>query len=222
MSSQSLIAGQLTPWSTWGLYNNIRFAIEQALSRVQTATLVRIESCTNDGGVTPVGTVNVTPLVNQVDGAGNAVPHVTIYNVPYLRIQGGANAVILDPQEGDIGLAVFGSRDLSKVISTKAQANPGSFRQYDFSDGLYVGGMLNAVPTQYIQFDSDGITLLSPTKITLKAPAVSIENDGPETPLMTQNFLNFWLAEIFPFLQGLGYIGPTTPTDSATTVVQAQ
>lgn len=173
MGSPSLISpGQLTPWSTWGEFNNIAFAIQQAINKLQTATLVRIEACTNDGDLSPVGFVDVTPLVNQIDGSGNPTPHVTIYGLPYLRVQGGSNAVIIDPAPGDIGIALFASRDISKVKSTKVQANPGSFRSYDFADGLYVGGMLNGTPTQYIRFSSDGIEIVAPSTITLTAPNI--------------------------------------------------
>jgi hypothetical protein len=143
---------------------------------MQTGTLVRIEACTNAGDLSPVGFVDVTPLVNQIDGSqpANPTPHVTIYGLPYLRMQGGTSAVILDPQKGDIGVAVFASRDISKVKSTKAQANPGSYRQYDFSDGMYLGGMLNGVPLQYIRFGSDGISIVAPDTITLTAPNIVI------------------------------------------------
>jgi len=162
MDSQSVNSGLAKPTTQWGEFNNIAFLVQQALLKVQTATLVRIESCTNNGGLDPVGFVDVTPLVNQIDGKGNATPHVTIYNVPYLRIQGGANAIIIDPQAGDVGVCVFASRDITKVKSTKKQANPGSWRQYSFSDGLYLGGMLNAAPTQYIQFTDSGVTITAP------------------------------------------------------------
>ena len=167
------------------------FAIGQILSTIQTATLVRVDKCTNSGGLSPVGTVDVTPLVNQLDAAGTPTPHTTIHNVPYHRFQGGANAVIIDPVAGDIGICVFASRDISKVKSSKGQANPGSGRQYSFSDGLYIGGVLNAAPSQYVQFSEDGITLYSPKKITIeagegvdiKAPAITATGstlvDGP-------------------------------------------
>ncbi len=112
-------SGQLKPSSTWGEFNNIAFMVHQALSKMQTATLVRVESCTNAGALSPVGFVDVTPLVNQLDGQGNPTPHVTIYNVPYLRLQGGANGIIMDPQKGDIGVCVFASRDISKIKATK-------------------------------------------------------------------------------------------------------
>jgi hypothetical protein len=164
----------LQPPDTWGEYNQILFVVQQALSKMQTATLVRVDACTNEGALTAVGYVDVTPLVNQIDAAGSPTPHVTIYNIPYLRIQGGANAIILDPQVGDIGICVFASRDLSKVKATKGQANPGSLRQYSFSDGLYLGGALNGVPTQYVRFSTAGITVVSPALIRMEAPQVQI------------------------------------------------
>lgn len=182
MSSQ-LPLGLFDPWSTWGRYNQLEFIFQQLLSKAQTATLVKVLSCTNDGDLSPIGTVNVQPCVNQVDSAGNPYPHTTIFNVPYLRIANqGGNAIILDPQEGDLGLCVFASRDLTSVKNTQAPANPGSERQYDFSDGLYVGLMLSKqAPTQYIRFGTDGITIVSPTAITLQAPVINLKGDVVQT-----------------------------------------
>lgn len=186
--------GALLPSSTWGEFNNMAFMVQQALGKMQTATLVRIESCTNAGGLSPVGYVDVTPLVNQLDGQGNPTPHVTIYNVPYFRLQGGANGIIIDPQKGDIGVAVFASRDISQVKTTKKQGNPGSHRQYSFADGMYLGGMLNGTPTQYIQFSTDGIRIHSPTRVKIDAPDVLIEaqtveiNASTSTTVTTPTF----------------------------------
>lgn len=183
-------SGQLKPSSTWGEFNNIAFMVHQALSKMQTATLVRVESCTNAGALSPVGFVDVTPLVNQLDGQGNPTPHVTIHNVPYLRLQGGANGIIMDPQKGDIGVCVFASRDISKIKATKKQGNPGSFRQYSFSDGMYLGGMLNGTPTQYVQFSAAGIKIHSPVAVVLDAPdiqlnAATVEINGTTSTTVT-------------------------------------
>jgi len=195
MASQSpdangIPSGQLKPSSTWGEFNNIAFMVQQALSKMQTATLVRVESCTNSGALSPVGLVDVTPLVNQLDGQGNPTPHVTIHNVPYLRLQGGANGIIMDPQKGDIGVCVFASRDISKIKATKKQGNPGSFRQYSFSDGMYLGGMLNGTPTQYVQFSAAGIKIHSPVAVVLDAPdiqlnAATVEINGTTSTTVT-------------------------------------
>jgi phage baseplate assembly protein gpV len=167
-------SGQQQSGTNLGEYQQITFMAQQALAKMQTATLVRIESCTNSGGLSPVGFVDVTPLVNQLDGQGNPTPHVTIYNLPYFRLQGGANGVIIDPEKGDIGVAVFASRDISQVKATRKQGNPGSHRQYSFADGMYLGGMLNGTPTQYIQFSAAGIRIHSPTAVVLEAPDVQI------------------------------------------------
>lgn len=174
-------AGMLQPSTLWGVRNNLQFAIQQALAKVQTASVVKVIACSNDGELSPVGTVDVQILVNQISGQSVATPHVTMYGLPYLRIQGGSNAVIIDPKLGDIGIAVFASRDITKVKSTKKQANPGSFRTHDFADGMYLGGLLNGIPTQYVRFLSDEIEIVSTTKITLRAPTVVIDGALQQT-----------------------------------------
>jgi hypothetical protein len=166
--------GPQDPTSGSSDFNAIRFAIRQILSSVRTAIPVEVISCSNDGQVEPVGTVSVTPLVNQVDGAGNSVPHGVIFNLPYCRIQGGTNAIIIDPKPGDIGLAVFCDRDISSVKSTKAQSNPGSARMFSMADGCYVGGYLNGTPVQYILFNDAGVTVLSPNLVTVFAKDIVV------------------------------------------------
>lgn len=215
-------AGMLLPSSLWGVYNNLLFMIEQSISKIQTATIVKIISCSNDGDVSPVGTVDVQILVNQISGQGVGEPHVTMYSLPYLRIQGGNNAIIIDPQVGDIGIAVFASRDITKVKSTKAQANPGSFRTYDFSDGMYLGGLLNGSPTQYLEFNESGLSIVSPSAVIGQSPSIQMGNGGTIAPLMTQNFLDFWNTNILPFLQSMGYAGPVAPTNSITSILEAE
>ena len=161
--------GSLNPWSGAGAYNTLVQIIQNQLSKVQTATLVKVVACTNEGGVSPFGFVDVLPLVAQVAGDGTAIPHVTLFELPYLRLQGGGNAVILDPQVGDLGIAIFASRDITSVVANQAASSPGSPRQFNFADGLYLGGLLNSAPTQYLQFNDDGITVVTPQKLTLQS-----------------------------------------------------
>jgi hypothetical protein len=150
------------------------FLVTQIINKLATTALVQVMAVTNAGGVSPVGTVDVKPMVHQVDGAGNPTEHAIIHNVPYFRLQGGTDAIILDPKVGDIGIAVFCSRDISAVQRTKAPAPPSSARKFDWADSLYVGGVLNAAPVQYVQFEAGGVTVNSPTKITLTAPNIQI------------------------------------------------
>lgn len=155
-------------------YGALSFMVRSILARVHTSTLVKVVAVTNDGGVAPVGFVDVQPMVNQLAGAGIAVPHGTIYRCPYLRLQGGANAIILDPQVDDIGIALFAERDISSATASKAPSNPGSKRRFDMADAMYLGGLLNGMPTQYVQFSPAGIKLHSPTAVMLEAPDVQI------------------------------------------------
>lgn len=214
MGSQSQVnLGALRPASTQGQYNNIMFAVQQALAKVQTATLVKIVACTNDGDVSPVGTVDVLPLVNQIDGSNppNPTEHVTIYGLPYLRVLGGESAIILDPKPGDIGVAVFANRDISKVKSTRDQANPGSFRQFDFADGIYLGGLLNGAPQQYIQFSDAGIKIIAPA-ITAGENAV---------PVLSEPFLTWVTSKLLPTLAAKGIVVAPPPDNSLTSVFEA-
>lgn len=138
--------------------NGLNFAIQQAMLKLQTSLPVRVMAVRNSG-LAPVGQVDIQVLVDMVDGQGNTVQHGTIPNVPYFRLQGGTNAVIVDPQPGDIGMACFCSRDISAVKSVKDAAPPGSWRSHDFSDALYLGGFLNGTPTSYIQITNGGIMI---------------------------------------------------------------
>src|SRR5262249_55548756 len=119
----SEVFGQQTPADIADDYNAQVFVIRSLLAKLQTVTLVKVIAVSNAGGVAPVGTVDVQPLVNQMTGDRTAVPHGTIYGVPYFRLQGGADAVILDPHVGDIGMCAFASRDISAVKVAKGVAN---------------------------------------------------------------------------------------------------
>jgi hypothetical protein len=172
--SDNVATGRMPPAAVWGEVNNALFLIQQQLAKIQTATLVKVVNVTNSGEVAPVGFVDVVPLVNQIDGLGNATPHATIHNVPYHRIQGGQNAIIIDPTVGDIGICLFCSRDISKIKTTKTASNPGSFRMFDYGDGLYIGGVLNGIPNQYVAFSSSGITIHSESTIQLSCQTLNV------------------------------------------------
>lgn len=170
--------GAKVPTSGTSDYNAMSFLVRQMMSQMRTATLVQVKGVTNSGDLGPVGFVDVLPLVDQLDGAGRPVPHGVIYQLPYLRIQGGADAVIIDPKVGDIGMAVFADRDISSVKATRKGSNPGSLRMNDMADGMYLGGFLNGTPSQYIRFSASGIEIYSPQTVRLRA-GVAIEMDAP-------------------------------------------
>ncbi|SAL70677.1 hypothetical protein AWB71_04301 [Caballeronia peredens] len=148
------------------------------LARVRTAYLGKVVAARQNGAAQGAGTVDVQPLAGQLDGAGNVIAHGVIHGVPYLRLAGGANAVILDPQAGDIGLIVVCDRDCSSIIANATAAAPGSLRKHDLSDSVYVTTVLGVSPQQYVVFTADGIDIISPTRIRLAAPTVVLQADN--------------------------------------------
>ena len=152
------------------------------INKICTMQLVRVVSCTNAGNLAAVGFVDVQILVNQIDGYGNPTPHGIVHGLPYMRLQGGANAIIIDPLSGDIGHIMCSSHDFSNVVSTQGQANPGSRRRFSYSDAVYVGGELNGAPTQFIQFLATGINMvdangnriaMGPSGVAITAPTLT-------------------------------------------------
>lgn len=165
-----------------GEWNQMDFAIRSVLSGIATTTLVQVKAVRpKDGGFE----VDVQPMVAQVDGAGNAVEHGIIHAMPVWRVQGGTAAIIVEPAVGDIGVAVFCSSDVSGVKRTKQPATPGSFRKFDWGDGIYLGGVLGAAPTQFVKMDAAGITITSPTTVTINAPTATFNGNVAVTGNLT-------------------------------------
>ena len=177
--------GQVNTTSVSNDFNAISFVVSQILAGSRTVMLVQVLSVTNTGGVSPIGTVNVQPLVQQVNGVGEATPHGTVYNLPYMRIQGGTNAVILDPEVGDIGIICIADRDSSAALAAQGQATPGSGRKGSPSDGFYMMSVSGKTPTRYVQFTSSGITVNDPSTVTIIAPNTKIQGELEVTGAVT-------------------------------------
>lgn len=142
--------------------NSFDFLIDQKIGQLRTNVAVKVVAV-NGGGVGAPPTVDVQPLVNQIDGQGNQTPHGIIYGIPTTRSQGGGNAVINDPKVGDVGFMAVSDRDISALKANQGgQSNPGSYRSHDMADGVYTGAILNpANPTQYVQFTETGVKVVS-------------------------------------------------------------
>lgn len=160
MAQGSFGYGQLTPNDTASEMSVISFICKQMMAQMETMRLVQVKAVHGNGETDTAGTVDVLPLVNQIDGRGNSTAHGTVYGIPWWRLQGGKNAVICDPVVGDIGYVSVSSRDISSVKATRKQSNPGSYRRFDLADGVYVGGVLNVAPDQYVVFTETGVRLV--------------------------------------------------------------
>lgn len=148
--------GQQDPSDSTHEFNARDFHIDQSLAQIRTVTLVKVLDVD-----TAKQTVDVQIMVNQVDGQANATPHGKISGISYAFAQNGGNAVIMDPVVGDKGVMAVCDRDISAVRSTKDIANPGSFRKFSASDGIYLFGLpsINDAPTQWIKFLTTGVQI---------------------------------------------------------------
>jgi hypothetical protein len=167
MSDQDQGYGQITPVGSNSDLNAIASIVSQMTARMETAKLVQVVKVTG-GGVAPAGTVDVLPLVQQIDGNGNGTPHGVVPGLPWSRVQGGTSAVICDPVVGDVGYVVAMDRDTS-VVRAQSPGSipndtkgflPGTRRRFDIADGVYAGGCLNVAPNQYLIFTSTGVRLV--------------------------------------------------------------
>jgi hypothetical protein len=170
--------GQSNPFSDASEYNTLDFIIARATDKMQTVSIGEVIAVN-----TGAQTVDVQILVNLVTGANTPVEHEVIANRPYFRLQGGGNAIICDPVVGDIGVVVFASRDITGVVAAKGAANPSSNRRFSWSDGIYFGGILNAAPTQFMQFlaAGGGINITSPGTVAINAPATTVSGTATVT-----------------------------------------
>ena len=78
MQSQPSNAGQAGLATTFDEVTRLQFVVGQMIAEMQTVALVEVVGVSNNGGLSPVGTVDVRPLVHQMGGNRAAVPHGVI------------------------------------------------------------------------------------------------------------------------------------------------
>lgn len=162
-----------------GDFNLLVSIFMQLMGKVRTATIVQIVDCTVNNAVGPIGLVDAQPLIGMVDGAFKVYPHGIIHNLAYMRIQGGSNAIIIDPQPNDIGLAVICDRDISVVKNTGAASPPGSGRTFDLADGVYCFPIYSQnAPQQYWQFTATGMNAQDVNGNTIQMESAGILFNG--------------------------------------------
>lgn len=160
-------------------YNALQFVIESAANKIATAIPVKVMAVNAGGHGAAAGYVDVLPLVAFVGGDGESIQPVTLYHLPYSRIQGGIAALVIDPVVGDIGLAVFAHSDSSTVTQGTAEPQqPGSKRHHSMSDGFYIGGFLNQAPSCFLELKQDNTAVLTaPATVTVNSPDITLNGN---------------------------------------------
>lgn len=161
------------PQDTSSEANAQQFLMHQFLMGKAFITLALVTAVNDSGEV-----VSVKPMVDGFTGGGDRIPSGVISGVPVWRLQRGASAVIMPPVVDDIGLIAICDRDITAVKATKDAALPGSNRTHSYSDAIYLGGVLNAEPSQYVKFSNDGIDIVSPLVVQVNGNTVVINADA--------------------------------------------
>lgn len=176
-----------------GQFNNHDFMAEQKSRQQATASIVRVKKFKDPpydkkggkqagtpGKVQPHGNIDVEPLVNMQDGDGNTQEHSQVYNRPYMRMHANGKALIMDPEEGDVGVLVHCDRDISKVMSNQDKSAPDSQRHHSMSDGVFMSTcMSKEKPTCYHRFTKDHEIIHSPDDG--KTSTSYTPNGGPQS-----------------------------------------
>ena len=161
-------------------YDKVISQFNSLITNVNTAMpckVVAIEK-QEQRGVNIVGFVDIQLMIEQTNGQKKGNETAIICNVPYVRIQGGTNAVIIDPEINDLGVAIFASRDITNFKEARRQTPPATWRKFSISDAIYIGGIRNQKPVQYIHFRNDGIEIYSPKRVHITTPTVLIDSDN--------------------------------------------
>jgi len=154
------------------------FIITKLIRQIHTADVVKVLAVYPTAG--KVGFVDVQPMVLDQDTNGFVIAQTPIYKIPYFQLQGGNSAVILAPAIGDIGLAIFAERDITNVKQTQQPGAAPTNRAFNTADGLYLGGVLNADPTQWVKFlPGGGIDISAHGNLSLEATGtLSLSSTG--------------------------------------------
>lgn len=151
-------------------FNALNYIVNGIVNKVNTTELVKVVAVYPDRNK-----IDVIPIVKNANVENSPIEESIIYGIRYLEWQYGLNGIMAVPEVGDIGLIVVCKKDISEV----EKGLVASFRKYCLADGIYLGGIkgLNQAPTQFIKFDSNGITVTSPTAITVNAPVATVNTD---------------------------------------------
>lgn len=129
--------------------------------------IVRVEAIDGD-------TVDIIPLVTQMDLSGAPIENSVIYGASIFRLKRGSSAVIMNPVPGDIGLALFMDKDSDNARSSKEAGAPNTTRTHSKTDAVYLGGILYDEPTQFVEFADDAIIVKSPLAVIIDSPITHI------------------------------------------------
>jgi hypothetical protein len=143
---------------------SLEYIFEMLMSGLFFIEIARVQAVR---GEAPNLVVDVLPLLSRTDRTGAMIANSTLYDLPVFRLQRGNSAIVMNPIVGDIGIIGVCDRDTSLIRTNLKESVPGSKRKHSKSDAIYFGGILNAQPTEYVEFTGSGINIKSPSTVNI-------------------------------------------------------
>jgi hypothetical protein len=133
--------------------------------------------------------------------------------------------------EGTECLLIFADMCIDAWWQNSGVSPQADRRRHDLSDAFALFGpwsQPNRIPNYsnssvQLRSDDESVVLdLSSSGVTITAASTSIKSaSGTPLALVNDNWYQWYIAHVQPFLVGLGYSGPPPPVDSETTVLKA-
>ena len=140
--------------------NMLGYVFSRLIGNMTFVKIVRVIGVNTSDGV-----VDLEGLLYTVNANGESLNDGGRYfSIPYLRLQRGSSAVVMNPVIGDVGLMVCCDRDITGIKDNKNASVPVSNRLHSAADGVYLTSIacLSETPTQYVEFHDAGIDIKSP------------------------------------------------------------
>ncbi|WP_345822891.1 hypothetical protein ABC766_32150 (plasmid) [Methylobacterium fujisawaense] len=142
--------------------NQHAFLHRQIQGEQRTHFAAEIVAVHNRNSMTKPCTVDIRPVLSDVDGLGQAQKPDVIYGVPVPRNQSGDSVIINDPNVGDRAhFSVFDRDHSSAQASDWKSGNPGSFRRSTLSDAVFHAVLPREAQEvkQYVRMDENGVDI---------------------------------------------------------------
>jgi len=218
-------------------FNRPEIAIEEALYQYAYDHRGCVPGVITDVSTSPNvygSTVSVqVAIVENITSPNNGV--TVPMNIPILQmvplaiIGAGQYFITLPVAVGDECLLIFQDMCIDAAWQSAGTDNLQlDKRRHDLSDAICLPlRWTQPSTTQLANYSNgsmqlrsiDGTTLIDITEgqITITAPIISAGAAGSmPLPLMNDNFFQWFVTNVYPFLVGLGYLGPIVPVNSET------
>lgn len=124
--------------------NELDFFVDGKILEINTIKVCQITQVNGD-------TVNVKPLVLNLDGDKKPIEATELKELPFIRQQGGHSGFVIQYNVGDIVLVGFCDRDPQAVVRSKKEAAPSTFVPFPLSGGIVLGAVLFNAPSVYVK-----------------------------------------------------------------------